>query len=101
MTFIEIPDLPVLRGEEAIKALSDFIKELEEEKSEELTVKQTKALTKFARGLISAIEAEAHSTNENKRIKKPRFIAYLKKTIMKYAPESVQAHENGQLWKKL
>jgi len=70
--------------------------EVEEEKSEELTVKQTKALIKLARGLISAIEAEANSVNP-KKIKEPRFVTHFKKTIMKHTPESVRAHENGQL----
>jgi len=34
---IEIPELPKLRGEEAIEALYDFVNELEEQKGKELT----------------------------------------------------------------
>ncbi len=53
-----IPEFPKLRGEEAIKAIHDFIIELEGQKGKELTDKQTNALTKFSLGLISSIETE-------------------------------------------
>ena len=58
MRYIEIPDFPILRGEKAIKALYDFINELEEQRGKELTDKQTDALIKLAHGLISSIEEE-------------------------------------------
>jgi len=60
MEFLEIPEFPILHGEEAINAINDFIKELEEQKSRKLTEKQAKTLIKFAKGLITAIEAETH-----------------------------------------
>lgn len=55
---IEIPEFPRLHGKKAIKALHDFIAELKEQKGKELTDKQTTALTKIAKGLISSIQAE-------------------------------------------
>ena len=55
---IKVPESQRLRGEEAIKALHDFIAELEEQKGKELTEKQTKALVKIAKGIISSIQAE-------------------------------------------
>lgn len=55
---IEIPEFPRLRGEKAIKALHGFIAELEEQNEKGLADKQTKALMKIAKGLISSIQAE-------------------------------------------
>ena len=54
---IEIPEFPKLRGKNAIKALHGLIAELEEQRGKELTDKQTKALIKAAKGLISSIQA--------------------------------------------
>ena len=58
------------------KALYDFIAELEEQRGKELTDKQTKALIKIAKGLISSIKAEMRLG----------ILDTLKKTIMKYIP---------------
>jgi len=52
-----LPEFPRLQGEEAIEALHNFIKELDE-KDKDLTKKQTKTLKKVAKGMITAIEAE-------------------------------------------
>jgi len=83
MQLIEIPEFPILRGEEAKKALSDFIKELEGQKSEELTDKQTKALINFAKGLISSLDAmEANSATSARKIKEKGFVTNLKKAIL-------------------
>ena len=74
MQYIEIPEFPVLRGEKAIKALYDFIDELEEQRGKELTEKQTTALIKLAKGLISSIEAETRSDTSYKNTKEMRFV---------------------------
>jgi len=58
MQFIEIPEFEILRGEKAIEALYVFINELEGQRGKELTDKQTDALIKMAKGLISSIETE-------------------------------------------
>ncbi len=58
MQSIILPNFPRLKGEEAITALNNFIKELEEKRNKKLTKKQTKTLKKFAKGIISSIEAE-------------------------------------------
>ncbi len=55
---IEIPEFPRLRGRKAIKALYDVINEFEEHRGEELSDKQTDAMIRIARVLISAIEVE-------------------------------------------
>ena len=87
---IEIPEFSVLRGEEAIWPLLDFINEVEEDRSKGwLTKKQAKALIKLANGLISSIEAEMRSGTSDKDIKETRFLTHLKKTVEKHVPESV------------
>lgn len=58
MQLVEIPYSPVLSGEEAIKAIQEFTRQVEEE-NEELTIQQTNTLIKVAQGLISTIEAES------------------------------------------
>lgn len=75
MRYIEIPEFLVLRGEKAVKALCDFISELEEQRGKELTEKQTDALIKLARGLISSIEAEEQAATSDKDIKRTWFVS--------------------------
>jgi len=58
---IQTPEFTRLRGDEAIEALQDFVRELEEQRGKELTDKQTSVLIKFSLGLISSIEAENRS----------------------------------------
>lgn len=74
MQALEIPEFPVLRGEKAIKALHDFINELEEQRGKELTEKQTASLIRLAKGLISSIETETQSRTSDKDIKETRFV---------------------------
>jgi hypothetical protein len=99
MQHIEIPEFPRLRGEKAIEALYDFVSELEGQRCEGLTEKQTTTLIKFAKGLISSIEAEKRLGPSVKGIKEERFVSQLKRRIMKYIPESLRTHEDGRLWK--
>jgi hypothetical protein len=99
MQFIEIPDFPRLRGEKAIEALYDFVDEREEQRGEELTDKQAKALIKFVWGLISSIEAEKQFVTSDKDVKETRFVSQLKETILRYIPESFRIHADGGLWK--
>ena len=99
MQLIEIPEFSRLRGKKAIKALYNFINELEEQRGKELTDKQTTALIKLAKGLILYIEAEKRLSTSDKETKERRFVTQLKKTIMKYIPESFRSQENGRLWK--
>jgi len=67
MRNLVIPEIPILRGQEAIEALNEIIKELEQQKGNELTEKQAKALMKVANELISSIKAEMDSEASNKR----------------------------------
>jgi len=99
MQFVEIPEFPRLRGEKAVEALYEFVNELEEQRGEELTDKQTTALIKFARGLISSIEAEKQLGTSEKDIKEVAFVNQLRKTIMKYIPISFRTYADGRLWK--
>ncbi len=77
MRVIEIPEFPTLRGQEAIDALNEIIKELEQQKGKELTEKQAKALIKVANGLISSIKVEIDSKIPDKR-KSSRFAVFRK-----------------------
>ncbi len=73
-----------MRGEKAIRALHDFITELEAQRGEELTEKQIRGLIKFAQGLISSIQAEIRIAEEMKEMRLER---RLKKAIANYVPE--------------
>jgi heterodisulfide reductase subunit A-like polyferredoxin len=79
MQALEVPYYPVLRGEEAIKALQGFIREVKEENNEELTFKQTKTLIKVAKELISSIEVTTVSVNKGNE--KKHIIKRFKKII--------------------
>lgn len=54
---------PVLHGKKAVNALHDFISKLQEQRTEELTEKQTRALIKLANGLIQSIKANMSMMN--------------------------------------
>lgn len=91
---IMVPEFPRFCGEKAIETLYDFINELEEQRGKELTEKQTAALIKFARGLISSIEAETRSSTSDKNIREMRFVA------LAYSPWlfSISATSQGMLF---
>jgi hypothetical protein len=75
MEYLTIPTFQTLRGEEAIKSLTEYIKELEEQKPMELTEKQTNALIKSAKGLIASIESET-SKASMKNIKQGHCVSF-------------------------
>jgi predicted DNA binding CopG/RHH family protein len=58
MEFIEIPETVRVGGKEAIKSLNDYISELEQHETNELTPKQKSTMIKFARCLMASIEDE-------------------------------------------
>lgn len=58
MAFIEMPEIPVLRGEEAVEVLNQKIEEFQQEKGKRLTEKQAEALTKAANQMILMIRSE-------------------------------------------
>lgn len=64
---IEIPEIPELRGEKAIKVLYDAIAELGEQRGNHLTDKQARALIKIAKGMISSIQVERERAKPKKR----------------------------------
>lgn len=101
MQHFEIPELQVLKGEEAIAALKEYIKELNENGDEDLTQNQIMALIKLAQGLISTIESESHSSEPKK---KQKIFTRLKNVIAenlisinedpKYVPEKTASQYN-------
>jgi len=88
LQYIKIPKLPIWRGEEAIEALHENIKEFEQQRGKELTDKQADAMIKLAKGLISSIEAEVAASKSRKSAQGFGFVARLKASIMKPAPDS-------------
>lgn len=87
---IEIPEIIVLRGEEAIEALHGFINELEGQRGKDLTDKQTDALVRLAEGLTSSIEAEMRSNASEEEM---RLVKQLKKTTMKCISRSARVFD--------
>jgi len=77
---IEIPEFEILHGEKAIEALHVFINELEEQRGKELTDKQTNALIKLAKELISSIETETPLDTSSEETD---LLRHLKETTMK------------------
>jgi len=73
MDFIEVPEFVSLRGEKAIEALQELVKEFEKRKGKELTDKQADTLIKIANELIWSIKAETYQTGVDKRIKQKHF----------------------------
>lgn len=67
MQHFKIPELQILKGEEAIAALKGYVKELNKNGDENLTPNQTQALIKLAQGLISTIESESQSSEPGKK----------------------------------
>ncbi len=58
MAFIEMPEIPVLRGEEAVEVLNQKIEEFQQEKGKRLTDKQADTLTRAANQMILMIRSE-------------------------------------------
>ena len=61
MAFIEIPEMPVLHGKEAVELLNQMIKEFQQQKGTRLTDEQAEALTKAANQMISIIRGETRT----------------------------------------
>lgn len=58
MQYFEKPEVHVLRGEDAIRVLDEYIGQMRENPPKELTERQAKAMIKLAKGLISVIDEE-------------------------------------------
>jgi hypothetical protein len=68
MQNIELPRFRILKGKEAIKALHEYIDELQKTKENILTAEQTSVMIKLAQGLIATIKDEAQSEKPTKRL---------------------------------
>jgi hypothetical protein len=66
MSFIEIPEMPVLHGEEAVEFLNQMIKEFQQQKGTRLSDKQAEALTKAANQMIFIIRGETWAKSTGK-----------------------------------
>ena len=100
MQHFKIPELQILKGEEAIAALKEYVQELNENGDENLTPTQTQTLIKLAQGLISTIESESQSSKPKK---KQQIFTRLKNVIaenltskedLRYIPEEIISSHN-------
>lgn len=98
MQELNYPQTYVLRGEEAIEALNEYINEITSNTPEELTENQTNIMVKLAQSLIQAIEDEdLHVKSKNFR-----FTPKVKQTIenlfsfLKSVSTSSESHETNQ-----
>ena len=66
MAFIDVPEMPVLHGEEAVEFLNLMIKEFQQQKGTRLTDKQAEALTKAANQMITIIRGEMWAKSTGK-----------------------------------
>jgi hypothetical protein len=94
MQSITLPEFPRLQGEEAIEALHNFIKELNEEGNKELTKKQTKTLKKLAKGIITSIETTKNEEPQNKEM---GFASKIRNSIVRHVQQSGRNSENRGL----
>ncbi len=66
MALIEIPEIPVLHGEEAVEVLNQKIEEFQQQKGKRLTAEQAEALTKAANQMIMIIRGEMWAKSTGK-----------------------------------
>jgi hypothetical protein len=90
------PEFPRLQGEEAIEALHNFIEELNSKEKKELTKKQTKTLTKLAKGIIASIEA---TKDEEPQIEEMGYGSKIRNLIVRHVQKSGRGSENSGLLK--
>ncbi len=96
MHSVMFPEFPRLQGEEAIEALHNFIEELNSKENKELTKKQTKTLTKLAKGIIASIEA---AKTEEPQIEEMGYASKIRNLIVRRVQKSGRNSENNELLK--
>lgn len=82
MEYIKIPETVRISGNEAIQSLNEYINELEQQTSGELTKKQKSAMIKFTRGLIASIEHEMQHKAARKPTGKVSIMKQIKQAIL-------------------
>lgn len=92
------PKTIVLKGEDAIQALNNYVKEVEEGQAEELTKKQARAMVKVAKGLISAINADART---QKPVRNASLLLKLKETVIKHVSQTFSESAQSILTEKV
>ncbi|MCW3980240.1 MAG: hypothetical protein NWF11_02065 [Candidatus Bathyarchaeota archaeon] len=97
MREFEVPKFQVVRGKEAINALSEYISELEQYDGEDLSRTQITALIKLAKGLISSIENE---TPSDTKVREPGLLAQVRGTVSKLVKYSSEGLGNTRVDEK-
>jgi hypothetical protein len=67
MQYYDRPEILTLKGDEAAEALREYLRELQGHQPEELTERQTEAMIRITKGLISAIEAETPASGAQRQ----------------------------------
>lgn len=83
MQHLEVPETPILQGEDAVRALNEYITELKQEENP-IDDKQRTVMIKLAEGLIRSVQAEIvaqknsdeSNPTELKREKTTRFLHF-------------------------
>ena len=84
--YLDRPKTVVLKGEQALAVLNEYIHELQMGFAEELTRRQTEAMIKLAKGLISTIESETQTPPKTQ----VPFLPQIKGTIEKFLPPLIE-----------
>ena len=92
------PKTLVLKGEDAIQALNNYVKEIEKGQTVELTKKQAKAMVKLAKGLISAIEVDART---QETFRNANLLLKLKETFGKHVSKTLSESAQSILTDKV
>ena len=79
MSFIEIPEMTVLHGEEAVELLNLKIKEFQQQKGARLSEKQADTLTKTANQIILMIRGETRTKKPAGKPHNPSFLSFFRR----------------------
>lgn len=85
MAFIEIPEMQVLQGSEAIELLNQMIKEFQQQKGARLTEKQAAALTKTANQMILMIRRETRTKKPAGKPHNPSFLSFFRTRVARFS----------------
>ena len=79
VAFIEIPEMPVLHGKEAIELLNQMIKEFQQQKGARLTEKQVATLTKTASQMILMLRRETRTKKPARKSHNSSFLSFFRR----------------------
>ena len=103
MEYPQKPETVTFQGEEAKRILKEYVRELEQNKPDELTEAQAKVMKRVARELIIVIEGEAQTPPLKRQhsffsaiagiVKKPRVQLSMEESRLLIASEAEQSND--------